>query len=130
MREWSPGAPPLDAQGAPFASGWDRALAASGPPTVFTLDPRGELRADPERTRECELLVGLPEPREPAHYVLTDTRTGVALYLFVTHPALAECQPRGVVQRYSSARDAIDQTMKQWAVPPAEPAGSAADDEG
>lgn len=128
MREWKPGAPPLDAQGAPFASEWDRQLAESGPPSVFTLDPRGELRVDPERTRECELLVGLPAPRDQAHYVLTDSLTGVRLYLYVTHPALAECQPRGTVRRCSSAREAIEETMEQWAVPTPEPAGAAHDE--
>lgn len=111
------GAPPLDENGAPFASAWDRALAASGPPAVFTLDPRGELRVDPERTRECELLVGVPDTREPAHFVLTDRATGVRLYLFVTHPAFALCQPRGAVVRHSSAQAALTQTMEQWAVP-------------
>jgi hypothetical protein len=128
MPERAPGAPPLEPGGAPFASAWDRALAASGPPSIFTLDPRGELRVDPERSRECELLVGLPEGHDPAHFVLTDARTGLRLYLFVTHPALATCQPRGTVERFPTGRSAIEQAVQQWAVPTADALDAAGDE--
>lgn len=122
------GAPPLEPEGARFASWWDRRLAAEGPPAIFTLDPRGDLRVDPERTREAELLVGVPDRREPAHYVLTDGVTGVRLYLYVTHPLLATCQPRGTVERFPHPRLAIAQAVEQWAVPPAQAAAAGLDE--
>lgn len=122
------GAPPLDAEGARFASWWDRRLAAEGPPAIFTLDARGDLRVDPERTREAELLVGVPEGREPAHFVLTDGATGVRLYLYVTHPALALCQPRGTVERFPDSAAAIAEAVEQWAVPAPEAAAAGLDE--
>lgn len=100
-----------------FASEWDEALAAAGPPSIFTLDPEGKLRVDPERTREIFLLDPTLAGRDPGHWVLTDRRTGLRLYLYVTHPALAQRQPRGDVQQFPDADSAIEQAMQQWAVP-------------
>lgn len=103
----------------PFASEYDARIASEGPPSLFTLDPSGKLRVDPERTREGYLLMGSPEGREPAHYVLTDRATGLRLYLYVTHPVLATCQPRGTVVRYPAAADAIAAAGAMWGGPPA-----------
>lgn len=102
----------------PFASEYDARIAAEGPPSLFTMDPSGKLRVDPERTREGYLLMGSPEGREPAHYVLTDTVTGLRLYLFVTHPVLATCQPRGAVVRYADAQSAIAEVAARWEAAP------------
>lgn len=88
-----------------FASTFDARLYEEGPPAIFTLDPRGQLRVDPERTREIYLL-GDPGAREAGHYVLVDGRTGLRLYMLVTHPILAEAQPRGTVTRFTSYDDA------------------------
>lgn len=101
----------------PFASDYDARLAIEGPPSLFTLDPSGKLRVDPERTRESYLLVGSPEGREDGHFVLTDSVTGLRLYLYVTHPALALCQPRGVVVRYPDATAALVDVHAPWAHP-------------
>lgn len=89
-----------------FASRFDERLFEEGPPAIFTRDPRGQLRVDPERSREIYLL-GDPGPREPAHFVLTDGRTGLRLYLLVTHPELATRQPRGEVQRFPDGESAL-----------------------
>lgn len=112
----------------PFASEWDEALARTGPPAIFTLDPEGKLRVDPERTREIYLQQPAMLGRIAGHYVLTDRATGLRLYLFVTHAALAERQPRGEVVAYPDAASALRQTVEQWAVPAAEaPAGGVHD---
>lgn len=98
----------------PFASAWDEALAASGPATIFTLDPKGLLRADAERTREVGLEDGALPHQGPHHYLLTDRATGVRMYLFVTHPALAEHQLRADAARVPDAETAIRQVNGQW----------------
>ena len=79
----------------PFASAWDSALAADGPATIFTLDPKGLLRADAERTREVGLEHGVLPNLGGSHHVVTDRATGVKMYLYVTNPLLAERQLRG-----------------------------------
>lgn len=103
-----------------FASDFDARLFAEGPPAVFTLDPSGKLRVDPERTREGYLLVGSPEGREEGHYVLTDRATGLRMYMLVSHPVLAECQPRADVRRHPTYASAVDEAVQQWAVPAAD----------
>jgi hypothetical protein len=100
-----------------FASPWDEALLHHGPPTLFTLDPKGFVRADPERTREIFLLVGTPEGREIGHYVLTDRVTGLRMYALVNHPLLATAQPRADVARFPDYASAVAETVQQWAVP-------------
>lgn len=98
-----------------FASDFDERLFATGPPALFTLDPSGKLRVDPERTREGYLLVGAPEGREEGHYVLVDRATRLPLYLLVSHPALATCQPRGEVTRYPDHEAARAAVARAWA---------------
>jgi hypothetical protein len=103
-----------------FASAWDAALFAAGPPSVFTLDPKGELRVDPERTREAWLLVGerdgtVPTGREEAHFVLRDRVTGLRMYLLVTHPELATRQTRAEATRYPDHASAVAKAAEQWA---------------
>lgn len=100
---------------APFASAWDQALAASGPAAIFTLDPKGLLRADPERTREIGLTDGALPNAGPSHYVVTDRATGVRMYLYVTHPHLAEHQPNADARAVETAELAIADVRAQWA---------------
>lgn len=85
-----------------FASAFDEGLFAYGPPAIFTLDPRGHLRVDPERTREIYILHTDFTAREPGFYVLTDRATGLRLVLVVTHRAMAEMQPRSSWERFES----------------------------
>lgn len=98
----------------PFASPWDAALAASGPATIFTLDPKGLLRADAERTREVGLEHGALPNEGAHHYVVTDRATAVKMYLYVTHPLLAERQLRGDAQRVGELAEAVRVVRGQW----------------
>jgi len=98
----------------PFASAWDQQLAAFGPGTIFTLDPKGLLRADAERTREIGLTQGALVNEGPHHFLVTDRATRVKMYLFVTHPALAEQQPKADAIRVENAKIAIDAVRVQW----------------
>ncbi len=100
-----------------FASVFDERLFLEGPPAMFTLDPMGRLRVDPERTREGYLLVGSPQGRDPGHFVLVDQATGLRMYTLVSHAALATCQPRAEVRRHADFTSAIAEAMQQWAVP-------------
>lgn len=85
-----------------FASAFDQELFAYGPPAIFTLDPRGHLRVDPERTREIYILHTDFTAREAGFYVLTDRATGLRLVLVVTHRAMAEMQPRASWERFAT----------------------------
>ncbi|MFZ5477176.1 MAG: hypothetical protein ACOZNI_10410 [Myxococcota bacterium] len=97
-----------------FASEFDARAFHDGPPAMFTMDVRGELRVDPERTREIGLLGPLPAEREVAHYVLVDRATGVKMYALVTHPSLAERQPRADARRCASHDEAVAEVAAQW----------------
>lgn len=99
----------------PFASAWDEALAASGPATIFMPDPKGLLRADAERTREVGIEQGALPNLGPHHYLATDRATGVVMYLYVTHPALAERQLRADAVRVADAEQAFAAVSGQWA---------------
>ena len=108
-----------DSKGPEFASAFDERLFLEGPPAMFTLDPMGRLRVDPERTREGYLLIGSPQGRDPGHFVLTDRATGLRMYTLVSHSVLATCQPRADVRRFDDYALALAEAMKQWAVPAA-----------
>lgn len=103
----------------PFASRFDRELFERGPPAIFTLDPRGELRVDPERTREIHLLTSDLDGREVGSFVLRDRKTGVLMAMLVTHPAMATLQPRADVERLESWAAASARARAQWRAPPA-----------
>jgi hypothetical protein len=101
----------------PFNTAWDEAAFFTGPASIFVMDHKGWLKVDPERSREMWLLLGILSREEPRHYVLTDTRTGLKMYLCVTHPDLAEKQPKGSVTRYGTAEEAIAVVEGQWLSP-------------
>jgi hypothetical protein len=103
-----------------FASPFDERLFHEGPPALFTLDPSGRLRVDPERTREAYLLV-TPTGRDPGHFVLADRATGLRMYVLVSHTALATCQPRADVIAHPDYASAVADTVAQWAAPAPEP---------
>lgn len=99
-----------------FASALDEGIFASGPPAVFTVDPRGRLRVDPERTRELYLRIGVPEGLDPGVFVHTDRPTGVRMVLATNHVALAAAS--GEVQRAVDFASALAQVRDQWRPPP------------
>lgn len=98
----------------PFASAWDAALAASGPATIFTLDPKGLLRADAERTREVGLQHGALPNVGGSHYIAIDRATGVKMYLYVTNPALALNQLRADCELVGDGGIARAAVAGQW----------------
>lgn len=110
-----------------FASLFDAAAFHEGPPAVFAPDPRGNLRIDPERTRELWLLSPKPEGRDAAVYVLTDRATGVRMVLATNCPALLTSLPRADARRAANYASARAETMQQWAEAAAEgtPRGAA-----
>ena len=85
-----------------FASPYDEACFRLGPAAIFTLDPRGHLRVDPERTREIYLVQPEFTPCGPGFYVLTDRATGLQMLMVVTHSALAELQPRAAWKSFAT----------------------------
>ena len=97
-----------------FNTAWDEACFLHGPASIFTVDHKGWIKVDPDRTREICLLLGVLPREEPSHWGLTDARTGLRLYLCVTHPALAERQPRGTVQRFETAEEALAWVDMRW----------------
>jgi hypothetical protein len=90
-----------------FASPFDERCFAYGPPAIFTLDPRGQLRLDPERTREIYIVdAELADAHDPGFFVLTDRATGLRMLMVVSHPAMATLQPRATSQRFPSYEEA------------------------
>ncbi len=106
-----------------FASVFDSVLFREGPPAMFTLDPRGELRVDPERTREILLMeptvAGLASwedaPRSPGTWILRDRATGLRMLVVVTHAWLATLQPRAEVTQVEDYEAARAMVRAQWA---------------
>lgn len=108
-----------------FASTFDERCFHEGPAAIFTHDPRGNLRIDPERTREMWLVVPEPHAREAAVYLLRDATTGVQMLLATNAPALVLAQPRGVVERQPDYDSALATQRSQWPVAPTGPASHA-----
>lgn len=100
----------------PFNTAWDEACFYQGPASLFTMDHKGWFKVDPERTREMWLLLGAIPRQEPSHWGLTDEKTGLRLYLCATHPELALRQPRGSVQPFPSAEEALAWVGDSWKV--------------
>jgi hypothetical protein len=100
-----------------FASVFDEAAFHEGPAAIFTPDPRGNLRVDPERSREMWLVVPPPHAREPVVYLLTDAVTGVRMLLATNAPGLVHAQPRGTVERLPDYDTALARLRSQWPVP-------------
>ena len=100
----------------PFNTAWDEACFHHGPASLFTMDHKGWFKVDPERTREIWLLLGTLPRQEATHWGLTDSRTGLRLYLCATHPALAQHQPRGSVQQFATGEEALAWVNDSWKV--------------
>ncbi len=103
-----------------FASHYDEDSFHHGPPALFSPDPRGNLRIDPERTREMWLLVPEASGHEAAVYVLTDRASGVKMVLATNCPALVLALPRAAAKRVADYASARSETMEQWSEAAAE----------
>lgn len=108
-----------------FASTFDERAFHDGPAAIFTPDPRGNLRIDPERTREMWLQLPEPHAREAAIYLLRDAVTGVQMLLATNAPAFVLSQPRGVAERQPDYDTALSRQRSQWSVAPSGPASHA-----
>lgn len=93
----------------PFATRFDAVLASEGVPAIFTLDPAGQLRLSPTRTREAweSVPAGETPRREPCWCLLRDRATGWVMLVLATAPALCARHPRADVARYPSAAAAL-----------------------
>ncbi len=103
-----------------FASEYDARCFASGVAMVFTRDPKGELRVDPERTREMWAIVGDATADGGGVYVLTDRVTGVRMVMVTNHGPLAEAQPRADHRR-TTWDDAVREVDGQFTAARPEP---------
>lgn len=97
-----------------FASKYDEAAFFHGPPAVFLPDPRGNLRVDPERTRELWLEVPEPAGGEGGVYVATDRATGVKMVIASNAPALVAALPRVTVVKAADYASARAEVAAQW----------------
>ena len=105
-----------------FASDFDLHAFHEGPAAIFTPDPRGNLRIDPERSREMWLVDPGPHSRDAGVYLLCDSATGVRMLLATNAAALVTAQPRGSVVRCRDYDSALSELRTQWPVPPTGPA--------
>lgn len=103
-----------------FASRFDQDAFHAGPPALFTVDPRGQLRIDPERTREAYLALPDISGRDEGIWLMTDRATGVQMVLVSNQSALVHAQDRSTGVRYPDYASALAETVKQWAVAAAE----------
>ena len=91
----------------PWASPFDRALAQSGPPAVFTVDADGAMRLAPNRTRDAwNRGAGTPH-FERCDCLYRDRATGWVQYVLVTSPGLCASHPRADIVRFPSQDDAL-----------------------
>lgn len=97
-----------------FNTRWDEACWHEGPPAIFIIDHKAWIKVDPERTREMWLLLGTLPRQTPSHWVLTDEKTGLSMYIGVTNDELAEKQVRGRAERFESLEAALSAVDAQW----------------
>jgi hypothetical protein len=90
-----------------FCDRFDEAVAAGGPPALFTVDARGQLRLDPNRTRDAWARAeGAPAPGT-CHCLFRDRPTGWVQYVLATSPDLVLEHPRADVARYPDEAAAL-----------------------
>lgn len=91
----------------PFGDLWDRALALQGPPAIFTIDPRGQLRLNPERTRDHARQVEDAGPAGPVHALIRDRASAYVMYAFATGAGLLRSSQRDDILCFSSQEAAL-----------------------
>lgn len=89
-----------------FCDDWDRALFEAGVLALFLRDPDGELRLQPDRTRDALRHAPGPFPLEPVHALVRDRATGHVHCVLATSPGLLEGHPRLEARIYDSEEDA------------------------
>ena len=89
-----------------FIEDFDRILAETGPPAVFTINQEGVLQLDPMRTRDFRKQNSPPFHHEACHCVLVDHATGWPQYALITSPGLCS-NPRAEVKRFPDEAAAL-----------------------
>jgi hypothetical protein len=90
-----------------FCDDWDRALFEAEVLALFLRDPDGELRLQPDRTRDALRHAPGPFPRVPVHALLRDRATGHVHCVLATSPGLLEGHPRLEARVYDSEAAAL-----------------------
>jgi hypothetical protein len=91
----------------PFADPWDRDVARCGPPALFTVGPRGQLRVALNRTRDQGKRAATDRPKAPCHCLFRDRATGWVQYVLATAPALVADHPRADIVRFPDQPTAL-----------------------
>ena len=91
-----------------FASAFDEALAADGPPAVFVPDREEKLRFDAEWTRDCWERAERPLAVGRVWALVRDRDSGFVNLLLVTSPGLLLTHPRGDVRIYADLPAALE----------------------
>ena len=100
-----------------FCDDWDRQLAESGPPALFTQDPDGQLRLAPDRTRDARRHSTGPFEPGLRHCLFRDRATGLVHYGLSTSPGLCNGHPRLEVRVYPDQESAL-QALSALGRPP------------
>lgn len=96
-----------DTSRADFGSCFDRGLAQSRFPAVFTCDADGELRLADDRSREAHARAQPPYTHQWCHCLYRDRATGYVQYVLVTSPELCTTHPRADIAHYPSQAAAL-----------------------
>ena len=91
-----------------WRSPFDREMALSGPPAIFTVDAKGRLGVDEARTRETWCRVGGEPQRKTGHCLFTDRATGWVQYVLVTSEAFCLHHPRADIECFASEAAALN----------------------
>lgn len=90
-----------------FCDDWDRSLFEAGYLGLFLRDPDGELRLQPDRTRDALRHAPGPFPAAPCHALMRDTATGHVHYALATSPGLLQGHPRLEATLFESQEAAL-----------------------
>lgn len=97
-----------------FCDHFDRHLAEAGPPALFVLNAKDELRIAPDRTRDAWQRLPAapgggvrPPPYQVCHCLLRDRATGWVQYVLATAWELVQDHPRAEVERYPDQASAL-----------------------
>lgn len=100
-----------------FCDPFDAALAASGPPAIFTVDAEGRLRFDADRSRDAWTRCDGAPRHAPTDCLFRDRATGWVQYVLATSPDLCQGHPRADIARYTSIDEALTALAKLGSPP-------------
>jgi hypothetical protein len=114
----------------PFRDPFDQAMAGQGPPAVYTVDHKGQLGLNVERTRHAWQLAGGDLSSGVCHCLYRDHATGFVTYVLATSPGLCAAHPRADIARFDSEELALAALAAlgapsvwrgEWPIPPTPP---------